>query len=113
VAPDAPTHSLIAQVCRAKGLVEQSHHGRPDFRWQGKIVVNLEDDGWITVKLPIVEQQSLLAEHAGLVRLPNGWGHLGWTTLDVVQLEPGIIDELIDLAIATVAAPKPRKKPGK
>ncbi len=99
----------VVSVCEAKGLVQGSHHGRTDFRLDGNIVVNVEDDGSITIKLPLDEQQALLAEYPDLVSLPTGWGHHGWTTLPVDHMDSVVIEELIDTAIRTVASAKRRR----
>jgi hypothetical protein len=100
----------VVTACTAQGLVEGSHHGRVDFRSEGKIVVNLETDGSITIKLPIDEQRSLLNDHPAAVSLPAGWGHHGWTTLRVDLLDKDLVEQLIAQSIETVNAPKSRKR---
>jgi hypothetical protein len=99
----------VKKICEKMGLIQGSHHGRVDFRLNGKIVVNLEDDGAITIKLPLDEQQALLSDYPEHVSLPSGWGHHGWTTLDIEHLEPNFIQELIDTSIRTIASAKGKR----
>jgi hypothetical protein len=72
----------------------------------GKIVVNVEDDASITIKLPLDEQQAVLSDYPDYVSLPNGWGHHGWTTLQIDPIGHEITAELIDIAIQTIAPTK-------
>jgi hypothetical protein len=97
---------LVKAICESMGLIQGSHHGRADFRLNGKIVVNLEDDASITIKVPLDEQQALLSDYPEHVSLPNGWGHHGWTTLHIDQFDRDIVEELIDTSIRTVASSK-------
>lgn len=104
---DVPANrEWVKEICQTKGLVEGSHHGRADFRLNGKIVVNIEDDAAITIKLPLDEQQALLSDYPDHVSLPNGWGHHGWTTLQIEHLGHEIVTELIDTSIRTIASSK-------
>jgi hypothetical protein len=100
----------LHHMCKATGLVEGSHHGRVDFRLNGKIVVNIEGDGTITVKLPLDEQQAILHENPEGVSLPNGWGHHGWTTLQLDHFDRTVIGELIDTATRLVTNGKKRSR---
>jgi hypothetical protein len=106
-----PIHEWIVEMCEMKGLIRGSHHGRLDLRLDGKIVVNLEHDGSITIKLALDEQQALLQEHSDYVTLPPGWGHHGWTTIRTDALDRDIVSELIESAIHAVgSAAKKRPK---
>jgi YjbR len=105
--PDlSASHEWVKAVCETKGLVQGSHHGRVDFRLAGKIVVNVENESSITIKLPLDEQQALLSDYPEFVSLPNGWGHHGWTTLQIDDIGPEIITELIDTSIRTIGSTK-------
>jgi hypothetical protein len=105
--PDmSDNHEWVKEICETKGLVQGSHHGRIDFRLYGKIVVNVEDDASITIKLPLDEQQALLSDYPDHVSLPNGWGHHGWTTLQIDHIGHDITTELIDTAIRTISSTK-------
>jgi hypothetical protein len=101
-----PFGKWFADLCTSSGLTQDSHHGRVDYRNGAKIVVNLEDDGAVTLKLPIDEQQAMLHAPPEIVRLPSGWATHGWTTIRLDALERDHVRELLALAIATVAGPR-------
>ena len=84
-------------VLTLEGAEEQSHHGKPDFRVRGKIVVNLDEaDETITIKLPLDEQAALLARGDSAFTLPGGWAKHGWTTISLRLTEPDEIRELVE-----------------
>ena len=107
---DISAHEWLIDVCESRGLVQGSHHGRIDLRLDGKIVVNLEDECSITIKLPLDEQQGLLSEYPDAVSLPKGWGHHGWTTLRTDRVDRDVVEELIDTAIDTVKTANRRSR---
>lgn len=87
---------LRAFVMTLDGMEERSHHGRPDFRFRGKIVVNLdESDESITLKLPLDDQAALLARNEAGFSLPGGWAKRGWTTISLRDVDTDEIRELI------------------
>lgn len=87
---------LRAFVLSLDGVEEQSHQGRPDFRFGGKIVVNLdESDQSITLKLPLDDQAALLARSEPGFSLPGGWAKHGWTTISLNDIDADEIKELI------------------
>jgi predicted DNA-binding protein (MmcQ/YjbR family) len=87
---------LRAFVLSLEGIEERSHHGKPDFRFQGKIVVNLDEgDQTITIKLPLEEQAALLARNDPAISLPGGWAKHGWTTISLHLADSDEIRELI------------------
>jgi hypothetical protein len=94
----------FAQLCTSSGLTQGSHHGRIDYRAAGKIVANAEDDGAVTLKVPLEEQHALLHQHPDLVRLPAGWSKYGWTTVRLQSLERTHVRELLASAIETVTS---------
>lgn len=103
-----PSATWIAGICVSHRLVEGSHHGRVDYRVDGKIVVNVEDDGQITIKLPVSEQQALRNEYPDAISLPGGWAKHGWTTIRIGALGPDLVTELVLTAIDTVTG-KPKR----
>jgi hypothetical protein len=89
------------------GAVEQSHQGSPDFRRNGRIVVNLDtDDETITIKLGLDEQAALVARDAGAFMLPGGWAKHGWTTISLTRAESDEIRELVRAAWDRAGAKK-------
>jgi hypothetical protein len=88
--------ALRAFVLSLEGTEERSHHGKPDFRVHGKIVVNLDlVDQTITIKLPPDEQAALVARNDPAISLPGGWAKHGWTTISLLLADPDEIRELI------------------
>lgn len=91
--------ALRTFVLSLKGMEERSHHGKPDFRLRGKIVVNLdESDQTITIKLSFDEQAALVARGDPAISLPGGWAKHGWTTISLRLTDPTEICELINEA---------------
>jgi predicted DNA-binding protein (MmcQ/YjbR family) len=87
---------LRAFVLSLEGIEERSHHGKPDFRFQGKIVVNLDEgDQTITIKLPLEEQAALVARNDPAISLPGGWAKHGWTTISLHLADSDEIRELV------------------
>lgn len=88
------------------GVIEREHHGKPDFRVNERIVVNLDErEQTITVKLDIARQALLVASlPPDVVSLPGGWAKYRWTTISFERAPTGLIRELI--ADAVRVAPK-------
>jgi hypothetical protein len=58
-----------------------SHQGSPDFRYQNRIVVKLDEDTRsITIMLPLDKQAALIERADGVCSLPGGWAKHGSTT---------------------------------
>lgn len=102
-----PLDEWLRRLCTAHGLTAGAHHGRIDYRADDKIVVNLEHDGSITLKLPLDEQHAMLDEYPDIVSLPAGWAKHGWTTIRVEALSRDIVTELVLTAIETVTGARP------
>lgn len=93
---------LRAFVLGLEGATENAHHGRPDFRRGGHIVVNLdEQQRTITIKLDLDEQAALVAADPAAYSLPGGWARHGWTTISLDLADPDEIRELITVAWST------------
>jgi hypothetical protein len=105
--PDPSAEEWLHRLCAAHGLRAGSHRGRTDYRLDGKIVANLEDDGAVTIKLPLQEQRAILDEHPALVRLPGGWAKHGWTTIRLDALGIDQAHELLAHSIAAVSGRPP------
>lgn len=87
---------LRAFVLSLEGVEESSHHGKPDFRVQGKIVVNLDErDQTVTIKLSPEEQSALVTRDDPAISLPGGWAKHGWTTFSLPLVDPDEMRELI------------------
>jgi hypothetical protein len=94
--PGTSIDALRTFVLSLEGIEERSHHGKPDFRVNGKIVVNLDEvDESITIKLPPDEQAALVARNDSAISLPGGWAKHGWTTFSLRLTDPDELRELI------------------
>ena len=92
---------LRRYVLGLSGIMEGSHHAKPDFRYRNRIVVNLDEtERSITIKLDLAEQAALLAADVDAFKKPGGWAKHGWTTimLDLVDREE--IKELVQTALS-------------
>ena len=75
---------------------ESSHQGNPDFRYENRIVVNLDEKTRsITIKLPLDEQAALIERADGVCSLPGGWAKHGWTTISLDRVDDEELQELI------------------
>ena len=93
-------------VLSLDGMTEKAHHGRPDFRLDGTIVVNLdEEDETITIKLTSDDQQALLARGDPGFTVPGGWARHGWTTISLRLVDD---DEIVELVTDAWAATRTR-----
>ena len=81
------------------GETEAGHHGKPDFRYRNRIVVNLdEEQRSITVKLPLDDQAALVQRDGSAFSLPGGWAKHGWTTISLDRGDAAEIRELVTQA---------------
>ena len=87
-------------VLSIDGVTEQSHHGKPDFRVNGKIALSLEEfESTITIKLDLSDQAALMARTDPAFTLPGGWAKHGWTTISLVLADHDELVELISEAV--------------
>ncbi len=80
-----PQDEFRALALSLPEATEGSHFETADFRVRNKIFATLrESDGRAVVKLT-PDEQRLMAETMGglLAPIPGGWGHKGWTRLDL------------------------------
>ena len=92
---------LRAFILGFAGVVEKQHHGRPDFRVNDQIVVNLDEkQRTITVKLDLARQSLLVAAFPpDVVSLPGGWAKYGWTTVSFDRAPADLVRELVADAV--------------
>lgn len=87
---------LRAFVLTLDGAQEASHQGNPDFRFDNRIVVNLNEAARsITIKLPLDDQAALVQRDDQAFSLPGGWAKHGWTTISLDLVDDEEIRELI------------------
>lgn len=82
---------------------EGAHHGHPDFRVHGKIFATLRPaDGVAVVKLPAVDQESLLAADPRAFAA-NAWSKQGWLEVRLGAISPERLREVFEAAWCHVA----------
>jgi predicted DNA-binding protein (MmcQ/YjbR family) len=95
--------------------IEAPHFDSASFRAKGKIFATLlESPGKATLKL-MPEQQEMLtsAEPAIFQRVPNAWGHKGWTWMDLKAADRKTAESALAAAHANVIAKAPARNKAK
>ena len=82
---------------------EAPHFESASFRVRGKILATLNADT-VTLKLPLLVQESLRESGPATVELPAHWGRFGWTTVTLAGFDKDRMADLIALAWRQVAA---------
>ncbi len=83
---------------------EHNHFGRLSFRVKGKIFATLwADDRRVVLKLMPVDQDTLRALDAAFMPVPGAWGDKGWTQVDLMQIERGLLENALETAWRIVA----------
>ena len=84
-----------------RDVVEQAHHGHPDFRVGGRIFATLgyPDKNWGTVILAPDQQHSFVRDHPGIfVPAAGAWGEQGSTTVRLDAIDEEALGEALTLA---------------
>jgi hypothetical protein len=84
-----------------KNVVEQAHHGHPDFRVGGRIFATLgyPDTKWVMLNLSADQQSTFLREHVGVfVPAAGAWGERGSTTVWLGAADEETVSEALTLA---------------
>lgn len=88
--------------------IEDAHFENNSFKIAKKIFATLnETANRATVKLSPTDQDIFcLAEGNGVYPVPNKWGKLGWTHIDLNAAKPELCTELLKVAYCEVAPKK-------
>lgn len=84
-----------------KDVVEQAHHGHPDFRVGGRIFATLgyPDKNWGMVVLSPDRQRAFVRAHPGVfVPAAGAWGEQGSTTVRLDAIDEEALGEALTLA---------------
>ena len=82
---------------------EQDFRGRPSFRVGGKMFATLHaDEGRAVVKLPLADQRALVKSDPQKYSLMP-FSYMGFTNVDLRQVNAGQVRELLDRAWRGVA----------
>ncbi|RFZ84311.1 MmcQ/YjbR family DNA-binding protein [Mucilaginibacter terrenus] len=87
---------------------EEPHFEKTSFKIAGKIFATIvPGQSRATVKLSPNDQDVFcLAENNGVYPVPNKWGKLGWTHIDLQIAAPQMCTELLKVAYCEVAPGK-------
>ncbi|HYT73656.1 MAG TPA: MmcQ/YjbR family DNA-binding protein [Vicinamibacterales bacterium] len=95
-----------------KEVVEQAHHGHPDFRIGGRIFATLAypDKKWGMVSLTPAQQQTWVREHPGaFVPVKGAWGEQGATEVRLDAVDEEALGEALTLAWQNAVAKGPTR----
>ncbi|MDX1479748.1 MAG: MmcQ/YjbR family DNA-binding protein [Saprospiraceae bacterium] len=80
------------------------HFEKLSFRVRNKIFATLsETDGQMVVKLTPEQQPDWVARIPALQPVAGGWGRRGWSTIDLAQIRPEVLREVLTTAYCNVA----------
>ncbi len=99
-----------------KDVVEQAHHGHPDFRLGGRIFATLgyPDAGSGMVNLTPDQQRTFLRDHPGVfVPAAGAWGAQGSTTVRLVAADEEVVGEALTLAWRNAFEKGPTRSAGR
>jgi hypothetical protein len=115
--------ALLRRIAMTLPEVEEKpHFDMPSFRVRGKIFATARlNEPKAMLKLPVVLQEAMNAEHAGVIEpVPGYWGRNGATFIATDKVDKKLFADLVGAAWATVApkslqegkpaAPKARRK---
>ena len=89
-------------------VTEEPHFDKTAFKIAGKIFATMvPDDSRATVKLSPADQELFcLADNNGVYPVPNKWGKLGWTHIDLNTAKPEMCTALLKVAYCELAPKK-------
>ena len=92
--------------------VELAHFGRTSFRVKKRIFATLaEDTGVATLKFSLEDQVLFCAmKNSAIYPVPNKWGRLGWTFIDLKKVPKGLVLDALNIAYQSVLKSKSWKK---
>ena len=86
--------------------IEDTHFDKPSYKRKGKIFATFNiENKWVTVKF-MPEQQAEFCENEAFCEVPNKWGKLGWTHIDLNKVRKNDFIEAIKIAWGNVVLKK-------
>ncbi len=74
---------------------EHSHWGKPSFRVRGRIFATLQPQSKRAVLKLSLDEQDVLGQAQPRVFKLTGWGHQGWTSVELQRVDPWLFEELL------------------
>nr|WP_294948136.1 MmcQ/YjbR family DNA-binding protein [uncultured Mucilaginibacter sp.] len=89
-------------------VTEEPHFDKTSFKIAKKIFATMvPEHSRATIKLSPADQDIFcLAESNGIYPVPNKWGKLGWTHVNLQTVKPEMCTELLKVAYCEVAPKK-------
>jgi hypothetical protein len=89
-------------------VTEEPHFDKTSYKIAGKIFATMvPEHSRATVKLSPADQDIFcLADNNGVYPVPNKWGKLGWTHINLQTVKPKMCTELLKVAYCEVAPKK-------
>ena len=102
------TETLRQTALSLPEATEEPHFEKTAFKIVGKIFATMvPGHARATVKLSPADQDIFcLAEGNGVYPVPNKWGKLGWTHIDLNTAKPEMCTELLKVSYCEVAPKK-------
>ena len=97
-------HEILVSM---PNTIEDAHFDKPSYKVGGKIFATFNiENKWVTIRLT-EEQQVEYCEIEAFYPVPNKWGKLGWTHVDLQKVKKTDFIEALELAWQNVL---PKKK---
>lgn len=100
-------HEILTSMPEA---IEELHFDKPAYKIKGKIFATFNiENKWVTLKLT-PEQQTIFCEDASFYPVPNKWGQLGWTHVDLNRVKKLVFIEGVSTAYDNIVSQKIKKR---
>jgi predicted DNA-binding protein (MmcQ/YjbR family) len=100
-------HEILTSMPEA---TEDAHFDKPSYKIKGKIFATFNiDNKWVTLRLT-PEQQTIFCEDSSFYPVPNKWGQLGWTHVDLNLVKKSAFTEGVITAYNNIVSQKNVKK---
>jgi predicted DNA-binding protein (MmcQ/YjbR family) len=100
-------HQILVSMPEA---VEEAHFDKPAYKMKGKIFATFNiEEKWVTLKLT-PEQQTNFCEDTSYYPVPNKWGQLGWTHVDLRRVRRAAFVEGVQTAYHNIVSQKTKKR---
>lgn len=97
------THEILLSMPNS---VEDSHFDKPSYKHNGKIFATFNiENHWLTIRLT-PEQQVEFCENEAIYPVPNKWGKLGWTHVDLDRIRKNDLIEVLNVSWMNVGKKK-------
>ena len=100
-------HEILASMPNA---TEEPHFDKAAYKIKGKIFATFNiDNKWVTLKLT-PEQQTIFCEDEAFYPVPNKWGQMGWTHVDLNRVKQTAFVEGVQTAYNNIITQKTKKR---